>query len=76
MASFGMVAKKIVIGRGEPSYTSGLHICKGTAAISNSKLHSRHVHPTKSVAGRSLWFSHKLDSVFVISSKLVEPVIP
>ena len=44
-ATLGAVAKKAVTGVGEPSYTSGVHMWKGTAETLKARPTSRNTRP-------------------------------
>ena len=68
-AILGIKAKKLVTEVGEPSYTSGVHIWKGTAEILNAK-------PTKINTIPKVFEYFKVDIFSEIKLKFVDPEKP
>ena len=66
----GADAKKAVTGVGEPSYTSGVHMWNGTAAILNASPANTNTRPTSSPAERPPAYA------WAIAPKPVPPAKP
>ena len=68
-AILGTTEKKLVIEVGEPWYTSGVHMWKGTAETLKAN-------PTSTKTIPNIIPTLKSELLFAISSKLVDPVKP